>query len=223
VAFFLRKYDNHSAQKVNFFIANSKEVAKRISKFYRRDSTVIYPPVEVDPIGRVQKEDYYFILSRMVGGKGLDLAVKTAVKMGLKLKIAGRPAGYFFEYKKLQGLAGKGIEFLGYVTDEERTKLYAGAKAFLALSTDEDFGITLVEAMMTGTPVIAYKGGGYLESVVEGKTGIFFDEPTVEGLAAAIRKFDKMTFLRDDCINHAKKFSKERFKKEIREFVNNHA
>ena len=98
-------------------------------------------------------------------------------------------------------------------------KLYAGAKAFLALSTDEDFGMTPVESMLAGTPVIAYRGGGYIESVVEGKTGLFFNEPTVESLSEAVRKFERMKFDPQDCIDQAKKFSKERFQTEIRRFV----
>jgi glycosyltransferase involved in cell wall biosynthesis len=223
VGHFMRIYDFNSAQKVDYFIANSKNVAARIEKFYRRESKVIYPPVEIADVGRVKKGDYFLVLSRIVGGKGLDLAVKTAVKLGLKLKIAGLPAGYYTEYKRLQKLAKGNIEFLGFVSEEERTKLYKGAKAFLALSEDEDFGITLVESMLAGTPVIAFRGGGYLESVVEGKTGLFFDESTVESLSKAIEKFEGMKFSEQDCINQAEKFSKERFKKEMVEFVNKYA
>lgn len=223
IGHFMRMYDFEAAQRVDHFVANSKEVAARIQKYYRRNSTVIYPPVEIPKISRVQKEDYYLVLSRIVGGKGLDLAVKTAVKLGLKLKIAGRPAGYYTEYKKLTKLAKGQVEFLGYVDDNEMAKLYAGAKAFLALSEDEDFGITPVEAMAAGTPVIAYRGGGYLESIMKGKTGIFFNESTVESLSAAIKKFEKSKFKSEDCINQAKKFSKERFIKEMLEFVNKHA
>ena len=219
VGAFMRMYDFKMAQKVDYFIANSRNVAGRIDKYYRRDSTVIYPPVEIPQISRVQKRNYYLVLSRIVGGKGLDLAVKTAIKLGLKLKIAGRPAGYYMEYKKLQKLTGEGVEFLGYVDDNEMAKLYAGAKAFLALSTDEDFGMTPVESMLAGTPVIAYRGGGYIESVVEGKTGLFFNEPTVESLSEAVRKFERMKFDPQDCIDQAKKFSKERFQTEIRRFV----
>ena len=219
---FMRIYDFSAAQRVDYFIANSKNVAERIRKFYRRDSTVIYPPVEITEISRVQKEDYYLVISRIVGGKGLDLAVKTAVKLGLKLKIVGSPAGYYTEYKKLQKLTGSGVEFLGHVDDNEIARLYAGAKAFLALSTDEDFGMTPVESMLAGTPVIAFRGGGYVESVVEGKTGLFFDEPTVENLSEAIKKFEKMKFGPEDCIAQAKKFSKERFKKEMLQFIEKH-
>src|SRR5258708_29995429 len=103
----MRMYDFKMAQKVNYFVANSQNVAKRIDKYYRRDSTVIYPPVGIPEVGRVQKEDYYLVISRIVGGKGLDLAIKTAVKLGINLKIAGSPAGYYVEYKKLAKLADK--------------------------------------------------------------------------------------------------------------------
>ena len=174
-------------------------------------------------ITRVQKGDYYLIISRIVGGKGIGLAVETAVKLGLKLKIAGNPTGYSTEYKKLQKIAKNNVEFLGNVRDDEMPKLYAGAKAFLALSEDEDFGMTPVEAMAAGTPVIAFRGGGYLESVVEGKTGVFFNEPTVESLSKAIQQFNKLTIQPIDCITQAKKFSKERFKKEMLQFVESHA
>jgi glycosyltransferase involved in cell wall biosynthesis len=223
VGAFMRMYDFKMAQKVNYFVTNSKNVHDRIGEYYRRDSTVIYPPVEIPEIGRVQKENYYLVISRIVGGKGLDLAVKTAVKLGINLKIAGSPAGYYMEYKKLQKLSKSNVEFLGHVDDNEMAKLYAGAKAFLALSEDEDFGMTPVESMLAGTPVIAFRGGGYLESVVENKTGIFFDQASIESLSEAIKKFEKMKFDSQDCINQAKKFSKERFKREMLQFVNSHA
>src|SRR6185437_8907354 len=177
VGHFMRMYDFNAAQKVDYFIANSKEVQARIKKFYRRDSTVIYPPVWLgtrDQGLETRKGDYYFIVARIVGGKGLELAVEAAKKLGIKLKIAGAPAGYYTGHKQLQENATDNIEFLGRVTDEELVKLYSEAKAFLALATDEDFGITPVEAMLCGTPVIAYYGGGYKETVIDGKTGIFF-------------------------------------------------
>lgn len=223
IGHFMRMYDFKSAQKVDYFIANSKNVALRIKKFYRRNSKVIYPPVELPKVPRVKKDDYYLVISRIVGGKGLDLAVEAAIKLGIKLKIAGKPAGYYMEYKKLTKMSKGNVEFLGYVTDQELVKLYTGAKAFWALATDEDFGITPVEAMLTGTPVIAFRGGGYMESVIEGKTGVFFDKPTVDSLARAVRRFEKMDIKSEDCIKQAKKFSKERFKKQIKMFVNKHA
>ena len=230
VGHFLRLYDFKQAQKVDYFIANSKEVAARIKKFYRRDATVIYPPVSLPKVQDIQREDYYFIVSRIVGAKGLDLAVEASLKQGFKLKIAGAPAGYYFEYNKLLekakasgpggSLARRGnIEFLGQVSDEELVSLYKGAKGFLALSKDEDFGITPVESMMAGTPVIAFNGGGYKETVVDGKTGVLFDDYSVNGLIEAIKKFEKMKFNYQDLIDHAQKFSKERFKAEIENFV----
>lgn len=221
---FIRLYDFKQAQNVNYFLANSKEVAGRIKKFYRRDSTVIYPPVSLPKVNvKVKREDYYFIVSRIVGAKGLDLAVDAAVKKGFKLKIAGSPAGYYFEHNKLIEKAKGQVEFLGQVTDEELSKLYMGAKAFFALSKDEDFGITPVEAALFGTPVIAFNGGGYKETVIDEKTGVLFDDYSVDGLIKAVEKFDKLNIKDVDCITQGKKFSKERFEKEIKEFVENHA
>jgi glycosyltransferase involved in cell wall biosynthesis len=167
----------------------------------------------------VKKEDYYFIVSRIVGAKGLDLAVEAAIKTGFKLKIAGSPAGYYFEHDKLVKKSQNKVEFLGQVSDEELVGLYKGAKGFLALSKDEDFGITPVESMLCGTPVIAFNGGGYKETVIDGKTGVLFNDYSVEGLVDAVRKFEKMKLSAKDCIEQAEKFSKERFKKEIKEFV----
>jgi glycosyltransferase involved in cell wall biosynthesis len=219
VGHFMRLYDFSQAQKVDVFIANSKNVAARIKKFYRCDSVVIYPPVSLPVIPKVKKGDYYLVISRIVGGKGIDLAVRTAVKLGLNLKIIGEPAGYYTEYKQLKNLSKGNVEFFGRVSDEELVKYYAGAKAFLALATDEDFGITPVESMLCGTPVIAFRGGGYLETVVDGKTGVFFDQPSVESLIGAIQKFEKMKFDPRDCISQARNFSKEIFITKIRKLV----
>lgn len=222
VGHFMRQYDFNAAQKVDYFIANSEEVQGRIKKFYRRDATVIYPPVGLPAKVRKdaeKKKDYYFIVTRIVGAKGLDLAVNAAKELGFKLKIAGAPAGYYTGQKSLAEVAPDNVEFLGHVTDEELVNLYAGAKGFLALATDEDFGITPVESMLCGTPVIAYHGGGFKETVIEGKTGVFFHESTVASLVSAIKKFEKLKFDPKVCKAQAEKFSKERFKKEIKAFV----
>ena len=226
VGHFMRLYDFVQAQKVDIFIANSQNVAARIWKFYRKIAIVIYPPVSLPTIPVVEREDYYLIISRIVGGKGLDLAVKTAIKLGINLKIIGEPAGYYTEYKQLKNLSKNNVEFLGRVSDEELVKYYAGAKAFLALSTDEDFGIAPVESMLCGTPVIAFRGGGYLESVIDGKTGVFFDDPTVESLISAIRKLEKLMSsprmrgtIHSDCIHQAQKFSREIFVQKIKKLV----
>jgi glycosyltransferase involved in cell wall biosynthesis len=226
VGHFMRMYDFNAAQRVDYFIANSQEVQARIKKFYRRDSTVIYPPVSLQAGNRKQetgKKDYYFIVARIVGGKGLELAVEAAKELGITLKIAGAPAGYYTGHKKLQKDATDTIEFLGRVSDKELVTLYSEAKAFLALATDEDFGITPVEAMLCGTPVIAYYGGGYKETVIDGKTGVFFHNPTVASLVTAIKQFEKMKFDPKECKKQAEKFSKERFIKEIKAFVTSKA
>jgi glycosyltransferase involved in cell wall biosynthesis len=220
VGFFMRQYDFESAQRVDQFIANSQETKRRIQKFYRRDATVIYPPIDMPTQGKVQKEEYFLVISRLVGGKGLQLAIEAAQTLGFPLKIAGAPAGYATEYAELVKNAPTNVEFLGYVSDEVLHDLYAKAKAFLALATDEDFGMTPVEAMAHGTPVIAYAGGGYLESVVEGKTGMFFYEPTKKSLVVAIEKF--LRIKKDwskECMTHAKQFSTERFQKELTALV----
>mgnify|MGYP001596238588 FL=1 len=154
------------------------------------------------------------MVSRLVGGKGIEMAVAAAKKYGFKLKIAGEFAGW----KKLQG-----VETLGRVTEEEKARLMAGAKGFLALAQDEDFGITLVEAQMCGTPVIAFNGGGYRESVVDGKTGVLFDEYSVEGLIGAIREFGEIRWDREVISKHARKFSKENFKKQMLKLVEKYA
>ncbi len=231
VGYFMRKYDWAAAQKVNYFVANSKEVQGRIKEFYKRKSTVIYPPVSL-PISRQslvssQKlttkdqrpatRSYYFMVARLVGGKGIEMAIEAAERTGIKLKIAGAPVGY---YTPSFAKASEGkVEFLGHVTDEALVELYSGAKAFFALSYDEDFGITPVEAMLCGTPVIAYYGGGYKETVVDpsvnskqsGQTGVFFREYSVDSLVKAIQKFEKIKIDPKACIQQAQKFSKEQF------------
>lgn len=222
VGHIMRQYDFDAAQRVDHFIANSKEVQARIKKFYRRDAIVIYPPVSLPAEAKTKNKEargYYFIVSRIVGAKGIDMAIEAARKLGFKLKIAGASAGYYTGLKDMQETAPDNVEFLGRVSDEELVNLYAGAKAFIATATDEDFGITPVESMLCGTPVIAYYGGGFKETVIEGKTGIFFRESNPDALAAAIKQFQKLKLDPKDCEHQAEKFSKERFIKEIKAFV----
>jgi glycosyltransferase involved in cell wall biosynthesis len=226
VAHFLRMYDFQTAQEVSEFIANSQNVAQRIKKFYRRDSKLIYPPVEVEKIIKATRglkpQDYYLIVSRVVGAKGIEMAAEAAQKAKVKIKILGEPAGLHWFGGKLEGLKSKWVEFLGRVPDEDLYRYYGECRAFLALAENEDFGMTLVEAMAAGRPVIAFRGGGYLETVVEGKTGIFFDKPTVDSLVAVLKRFNvsiHQTFKPKDCRQQAKKFSKERFRREIKKFI----
>ncbi len=219
---FLRIADFKAAQRPDYVITNSKEVAARVDKFYRRKAKVIYPPVDIPKkLPKVKKEDFYLAGGRIARPKRVDLAVAACTKSKLPLKVFGRQfAGYGDELKEM---AGPTIEFLGEVTDKEKWKLMAQAKALIFPAEEEDFGITPVEAMAVGTPVIALKSGGVIESVIDGKTGLFFDESTVESLIKTIKEFERMKIKPEDCINQTRKFSKDRFKKQMLEFITSHA
>lgn len=224
INFCLRPIDFASSQRPDYFIANSQNTARRIEKFYRRDSTVIYPPVEIQSETkkgegrRVKSESYFLAGGRLARAKRIDLAIEACNQLKLPLKIFGADfAGYLRELKQI---AGPTIEFVGEVTEQEKEKLMVGAKAYLFTAEEEDFGITPVEAMACGTPVVALRSGGVVESVVEGKTGIFFDEPSVESLLKAIKQFNHLAISSVACRKQAEKFSKDRFKKEIIAFVN---
>jgi len=218
----MREYDYLAAQRVDEFIANSVNTQKRIEKFYRRDSRVIYPPIEIEQqvTSKQHRADYYLVIARLVGGKGLPLVVEAANRARVPVKIVGAaPEGWSDEHERVKEMAGGTVEFTGYVEDSELVELYAGAKAFLALAENEDFGMTVVEAMMAGTPVIAYRGGGYLETVVEGKTGVFVEELSAEAVTQAMEKIEKKDWDAKAIKKHASKFSKDRFVREVRGFV----
>ena len=229
---FMRQYDFNQAQRVDYFIANSKNVAARVNKFYRRGSVVIYPPVNVEKFisSKIKPKvgDYFLTGGRMVASKNFDLVIKAAQKAKVNLKIFGIGP----EERRLKKIAGGETEFLDQIPDEELISYYKGAKAFILAGKDEDFGITPIEANACGCPAIAFRGGGFLETVTENKSGIFFDELTVESLSQAIRKFDsskpkavihRRTITKKACIANAKKFSKERFVKEIEQYIMSHA
>lgn len=210
----LRIVDYKSSQNVDYFIANSKNTASRIQKFYRRSSTVIYPPVTAGPASASSPAVYFLAGGRIAKPKHIDLIVKVFEELGLPLKVFGRG----FAGAKLKS-SKSNVEFLGEVSDEEKYKLMAGANAYVFASEDEDFGITPVEAMGQGTPVIAYRSGGVLETIIEGQTGIFFNSLNTKSLKEAIKKSQSISFNRDKIREYSKKFSKERFKKEIEAFV----
>lgn len=220
VSHLLRIYDFKTAQKIDNWIVNSKNVASRIMKYYRKKSTVIYPPIEVKKIinqtKNIKKEDYYFIASRQVGAKGIDEAINIFTRLNKKLYIAGE-GGRFVLEKAIS--KSNSIKFLGRLTDSELYQTYAKAKAFIALARDEDFGMTVVESQAAGTPVIAYNGGGFKESLIEGETGVLIDEVSEDSLKIAISKIESTRWNTETLQNNANKFSKERFKKEMKEFV----
>lgn len=222
---FLRIFDFQSAQRVNLWIANSENVKQRIEKFYRKQATVIYPPIdtelfEVAAEGVKEKDNYFFIASRLVGGKGIEEAAEAAVKLDFKLKIAGEVGGWAQVPGRLEKYKEKGqIELLGRVSDEELAGWYARAKGFIALEKDVDFGMTPVEAMAAGTPVIALNNGGFRETVLEGKTGLFVEDTSVKTLSKAMEKFNKMKWHKAELQKWAKKFGRERFEKQMRGVV----
>jgi glycosyltransferase involved in cell wall biosynthesis len=220
----LRMVDFNASKNVDYYIANSQEIAGRIKKFYRRDATVIYPPVETQGLRvttqRQEKKSYFLTGGRLARAKHVDIIVKACTELNVPLKVFGKGfAGYGEE---LKAIAGPTVEFVGEVDDKEKYKLMTDAKAFLFASEDEDFGIVPVESMACGTPVIAYKSGGVKETVVDGKTGLFFEELTVSSLVKSIKLFEKTKVNFEDCRKHAEKFSKERFQKEIKAFVDTH-
>lgn len=215
---FLRIYDYNTAQKVDYFIANSEETKRRVQKFYRRDSEVIYPPVEIpSKINSPKSKDYFLVVSRLARAKHIDLAIKACQQLGEKLVIVGK--GREEEYLKSLVNNLPDITFLGEVSDEELPDIYAGAKALIFPAQDEEFGIVPVEAMGYGIPVIALRSGGLPETIIEGKTGVFFDKLTAESVVKSLEKFKKLALRAEDCRNQAKKFSKEVFERKIRSFV----
>ncbi len=211
----LKMWDVRTSANVDYFIANSMTVARRILESYGRDSIVINPPVETEKFSvSSQIDDYYLVVSRLKPYKKIELVIETFNRTKLPLKIIGEG-----DYgRKLQQLAGPTIEFLGSVSDKELSSFYSRCRA-LIFPGEEDFGIAPVEAAAAGRPVIAYRKGGALETVIEGETGIFFDEQTPEALVAAIRRFEKIDFSSQKIREHAASFDKEIFKKKIKEFV----
>ncbi len=212
----LRRWDYAAAQRVHHFIAISTEIQERIRRFYGRESTIIYPPADIArfrPSGE-PPGDYFLAGGRLIPYKRTDLAVWACSELGLRLLVYGdgrdRPA--------LEKLAGPSVTFLGRVPWDELARLYAGARAFIFPGL-EDFGIAPVEAQAAGRPVIAFRGGGALDTVLPGKTGEFFAEPTVASLKTALERFDAATYDPAACRANAERFGTERFERELREFV----
>lgn len=214
----MRMWDRLAADRVDYFVANSKFTAARIKKYYRREAKVIYPGVHINDYELVDKpDDYYLIVSRFVTYKRIDLAIKACNRLEKRLVIIG---GRGEAEKELRQLAGATIEFKGHLSDEEMQEYYIHAKAFL-FPGKEDFGITPVEAQSAGVPVLAFGEGGALETVVDGKTGIFFYEQTEEALIECIKTFEEkgVEYSRQQIREYSMKFSEERFRKEIKKYA----
>lgn len=224
----LRSIDKIYSQRPDQYLAISNTVADRIKRNYQRDAEIIYPPVnltkfearntkyETNPNFQNSKEKYFLIVSRLVPYKRIDIAVEAFNKLGLPLKIIGTGS----ELMKLKMMAKKNIEFLGYLTDEKVLGYYKECRA-LIMPQEEDFGLVSLEAQACGKPVIAFGRGGALETIIEGKTGIFFDDQVADSLIKAIEQFNNLTINPKDCREQAEKFSKEIFKKKWIKYLTN--
>ncbi len=215
----IRVWDKLASERVDNFIANSNNVKERIKKYYNRQSTVIYPPVETKKFKIASEnklEDYYIIVSRLRPYKRVDLAIEAFNALELPLKVIGTGE----EYKKLRKLANKNVEFLGYVSDQERNELLAKCRALIH-PQEEDFGIAAVEAMAAGRPVIAYKKGGALETVKEKITGEFFEDQTPWSLVDTIREFKADKYDPMKIREYALSFDTDIFKQKIKDYVEN--
>lgn len=215
----LRLWDRMAADRVDSYIANSEFVAKRIKKYYHRDSTVIYPPVETR-IFNISQElgDFYLIGGRLAPYKRVDIVIEAFIMTGKKLKVFGDGV----DMGRLKKIAGghENIEFVGRVDDQERARLYSRCLAFIN-PQEEDFGITAVEAMASGRPVIALCRGGAKETVVGRETGEFFYEQTAAAIAAVLNRFDPHKYDPQKIRQHALGFSRERFVREIKRYIEN--
>jgi glycosyltransferase involved in cell wall biosynthesis len=235
---FLRLYDFKTAQEpdrtrskivagVDRFVVNSENVRRRVEKFYRREALVVYPPVMVREIVKKTKEtikgDSFLIASRLVESKGLLEAATAAKKLGIKLRIVGSASGFSNIEKKLKDDFGGVVELLGQLTDKELWLEYAQAKGFIALAREEDFGMTVVEAMAAGTPVIAFNGGGFKETVVDGETGILIEDTDVLTLEKAFKRFEEIKWDKEKIQKQAGKFSREIFEEKIKKVVADYA
>jgi glycosyltransferase involved in cell wall biosynthesis len=208
---YLRLWDFASAARVDQFVANSENVRRRIWKTYRREADVVHPPVDVDSFYWKPPEDYFLMVSELVPYKRVDLAVRLFSRTGRRLRIAGTGP----EFGNLRRQAAGNVSFLGRVTDGELRELYARCRAFL-LPGEEDFGITPVEALASGKPVIALARGGALETVPS-FGGVFHEEATEEGLAAALARFEELEHevLPAELQSYVQRFSEAEFSRKM--------
>ena len=214
----VRLWDFQAAQRVDHFAADSNFVGSRIKKYYRRDFTTIYPGTRINeyPITEMP-DDYYLVVARFVRYKRVDLAIEACNQLKKKLVVIGSGGE---EEERLKKLAGDTVEFLGRVSDEEMERYYSRAKAFLFPGI-EDYGITPVEAMSAGVPVLAFGKGGALETVQDGKTGLYFHDQTVSGLVHCIEEFERngVAYSRQQIHDYSLNFSDEIFKGNFTNFL----
>lgn len=216
---YLRKWDLKSAESVDYFVANSNHIAEKIRKIYNRNADVIYPPVDTGnfPL-QTEKEDYYFTAARLVPYKKVDLIVEAFSKMPDKKLIV---AGSGPEKDKIKSKSGKNIEFAGYQSNDKLRNYMQKARAFV-FAAEEDFGIIIIEALSSGTPVIAYSKGGTGETITDLKTGIHFHEQSVRAIKEAVIRFEKNhdKFDPAELNKYAARFDRKIFEKNISDYVN---
>lgn len=210
----LRVWDAATANRVDHFLANSRLVADRVAKHYRRPATVLHPPIRVADFTPGPAGEQLLVVSRLVPYKRVDLAVAAASATGVPLHVVGDGP----EYRALKAMAGPSVKFLGHLTDAETRAEYAACRAFV-FPAFEDFGLTPLEAMAAGKPVLAYGRGGALETVVDGVTGLFFGEQSAESLVAAMRRFEGAEFSPEAIRRHAGAYDEARFEEGIRAVV----
>jgi len=216
---YLRVWDRAASQRVDYYIANSRATQEKIKKYYRQDSQVIYPPVKLpslDNFKKITDGNYFLIVSQLTPYKRIDLAVEAFNKLKLPLVIIGDGP----QKEKLHSLAEKNISFIGWVTDEERNQYLKNCAAFI-FPGEDDFGISPVEAMGWGKPVLAFRAGGAAETVLAGISGEFFDEAVPEILADGVRRLRQNLPRYSPLVirKWAEKFSEEKFRREIMDFI----
>ncbi|MDD5026359.1 MAG: glycosyltransferase [Candidatus Peribacteraceae bacterium] len=216
----LRLWDTEVADRPDALLAASKEIQRRIALYWRRDSDVIYPPIDdfwlentFDPRA-TEHPHYTLVVSTLAAYKRIELAIEACRRTNTSLKIVGEGP----DMARLKRLAHPLVEFCGYRTQEELRGIFANASVTI-VPGEEDFNLVALESMACGTPVLSYRNGGPLETIVEGKTGAFFDEPTADSLSVALRSFKRGDFDSDACRARAKEFSRERFEKQIGEAI----
>lgn len=207
----LRMWDKSSAKRPDVLIANSEFVAQRIQKYYRREADVIHPPVDINSFATEKKKGSYFLMvGRLIAYKRHDIVIQAFNRLGWKLKIVGQGP----EENRLKEMAYGNIEFLGGISDAKLSYYYARSKA-LIFPQEEDFGIVAIEALASGKPLIAYRGGDIVRHTKEPKNVIFFDEQTSEAVESALKKFMECVFDAEIIRQTAKKFDKKNFQKKI--------
>lgn len=218
--FYLRIWDFSASKRPDYLIANSEEVQKRIKKFYKRDSVVIYPPVETKKYNSKNKiSDYYVISGRLSSYKNFDLVINLFNNIDKKLVVIGTG----IEENNLKKIAHKNITFTGKISNEMLHEILSNAKGYIFPVKDEDFGIAPVEALSHGVPVLAHRSGGPLETIKEGKDGLFFDEIDLNSLSNKFIEFDKKIdegfFNREEISERAQKFNENVFKEKLSKFI----